>query len=281
MNNETVLITGASSGIGKELAREFAKNGHPIILTATSDGDLAQVAEEFSSEYGVTARFLAQDLLDPQGPQQLFDALNAEGIAIEILVNNAGVGHHGSFVDESVDHDIEMIHLNIEALVRMTKLFLPAMVARGRGRLLNTASIAGFMPAPQMAVYHATKAFVLSFSEALAEEVRKKAGVTVTALCPGATDTDFFPRGHLVDTTAFQKTQVMAPQDVAKGGFDALMRGDRVYVAGGMNKAMVFGRRLLPDSLMVKMTEFFYSDTNPAERKRESGEVAAKANGHS
>jgi short-subunit dehydrogenase len=278
MNNETVLITGASSGIGKELAREFAKNGHPILLTATSDGDLAQVAEEFSSEYGVTARFLAQDLLDPEGPRQLFDALNSEGIGIEILVNNAGVGHHGWFVNESIDHDTEMIHLNIEALVRMTKLFLPGMVARGRGRILNTASVAGFMPAPQMAVYHATKAFVLSFSEALAEEVGK-AGVTVTALCPGATDTDFFPRGHLVDTTAFQKMQVMAPQEVAKGGFEALMQGDRVYVAGGLNKAMVFGRRLLPDSLMVKMTEFFYSDTNPAERKRETGDVASKANG--
>jgi short-subunit dehydrogenase len=279
MNNETVLVTGASSGIGKELARQFAKNGHPVIITSTVEGDLDAVADDFTREYGVTVRFIAQDLLDPEGPQQLFDALNNEGIAIEILVNNAGVGHHGWFIDQPVSHDEEMIHLNIEAVVRLTKLFLPGMVARGRGRILNTASIAGFMPAPQMAVYHATKAFVLSFSEALAEEVAKS-GVTISALCPGATDTDFFPRGHLVDTTAFQKMQVMAPQDVAKGGYDALMRGDRVYVAGGLNKAMVFGRRLMPDSLMVKMTEFFYSDTNPADRKRESGDVASKANRH-
>ena len=276
MTNETVLVTGASTGIGKELARQFAESGRPVIITATSETQLSGVADELSSTTGSSVRFIAADLLDPKGPQQLFDAINNEGIAIEILANNAGLGYHGPFVNATAEQDIEMIRVNIEALVRMTKLFLPAMVARGRGKILNTASIAGFMPAPQMAVYHATKSFVLSFTEAIATEL-KDTGVTVTALCPGATDTPFFEHANAVDTTAFQKSHVMAPQDVAKGGFDALMRGDRVYVAGGMNKAMIFMRRLVPDSLMVKMNEMFYADTDPADRKREVGDVAAKA----
>jgi len=276
MKNETVLVTGASKGIGMELARQFAKHGYSLIITATSEEQLGETASRMQAEFNVPVRFVAADLRDPDAPQKLHDALEADGTGIDILVNNAGLGHHGWFVDQPGEDDVEMIRVNVEALVRMTKMFLPEMVARRSGRILNTASIAGFMPAPQMAVYHATKAFVLSFTEALAEEL-KDSGVTVTALCPGATDTDFFKTGDLVDTTAFQKMEVMPPQEVAKGGYEALMNGDRVYVAGGMNKAMVFMRRLMPDSVMVKMTKFFYSDTDPEDRKRDVGDVASKS----
>jgi short-subunit dehydrogenase len=247
-----------------------------VIITATSEEQLGETATKMQAEFNVPVRFVAADLLDPETPRKLLEALTADGTEIEILANNAGLGHHGWFVEQPEDFDQEMIGVNIEALVRMTKVFLPGMVARGSGRILNTASIAAFMPAPQMAVYHATKAFVLSFTEALAEEL-KDTGVTVTALCPGATDTDFFTTADAVDTMAFQKMQVMAPQEVAKGGYEALMAGDRVYVAGGMNKAMVFMRRMMPDSVMAKMTKFFYADTDPDEHKRDVGDIAAKS----
>ncbi len=272
--NERVLITGASSGIGLELAREFARHGHPLVITATVEDELVAVGRELTAAHGVEVYVIAQNLLEENAAQVLFDSIKAKGLEIEILVNNAGVGHKGKFVDQPLDYHLEMIRLNVETVVTFTRAFLPEMVARGHGRILNTASIAGFMPAPLMAVYHATKAFVLSFSEAVATEL-KDTGVTLTALCPGATDTDFFERADAVEATMFQKGNVMAPQDVAIGGYKALMSGDRVYVAGGLNKAMVFSRRLLPESLLAKMTELFYADVKPENHQREPGQIAA------
>ncbi|HEY8965523.1 MAG TPA: SDR family NAD(P)-dependent oxidoreductase, partial [Candidatus Methylacidiphilales bacterium] len=155
-----------------------------------------------------------------------------------------------------------------------THAFLPPMLARGRGRILNTASIAGFYPAPTLAVYHASKAFVLSFSEALATEL-EGSGITVTALCPGATDTDFFVEGEMVDTKIFQQGNVAAPQDVAAEGYDALMRGERVYVHGGLNKVLAFLQRVLPESARAKAMESLYAKTD--EIKRGRGSVEQKA----
>jgi len=275
-NNERVLITGASSGIGLELAREFARNGHPLIITSTVESELAEVGRTLEATYGVEVLIVAQDLLQLEAPQQLFDALKAKNLTIEILVNNAGVGHKGQFWSQPLDQHFEMIQLNIAAVVALTRLFLPEMLARGHGRILNTASTAGFIPAPLMAVYHATKAFVVSFSEALATELQDT-GVTLTALCPGATDTDFFERADAVESTMFQKGNVMSPQAVAEGGYKAVMRGDRVYIAGGLNKAMVFSRRLLPESFLAKMTEVFYSDVKPEDHKRNPGDIANRA----
>ena len=270
-NSGTVLITGASSGIGRELAYQFAQNGHPVILTARDAGDLEQVAADLSAKYQISARFVALDLEHPEAPQRLAATLQQEGIEIDILVNNAGFGQRGKFWEIPLETNLGICRVNMEAPVRLTHTLLPAMIARGRGRILNTASIAGFYPAPTLAIYHASKAFVLSWSDALATEL-EGTGITVTALCPGATDTDFFVEGDMIDTKAFQKSQVAAPQEVAAKGYDALMRGDRVFVPGGMNKLMVFLRRLLPESTQAKAMESLYEKTADIERNRGSVE---------
>jgi len=164
----------------------------------------------------------------------------------------------------------------IEWDVQVTYLFVPEMRRRGRGKILNTASIAGFEPGPLLATYHASKAFVLSWSEAIATEL-EETGITVTALCPGATDTDFFPKAGMVNTRAFQKGKVMAPQEVAKIGYEALMRGDRTVIAGGVNKALVWARRFMSEGAQAKKNQAFYKDAKPAARKRHRGDVERKA----
>lgn len=274
--NESVLITGASSGIGLELARQFAKHHHPLVLVARVESELRTIAAELSREYNVEVQFIAKDLENPDSPLEIYKAVTAYGISLDILVNNAGLGQRGRFWETPLDRDIAMIRVNSETVVRMTKLFLPGMVERRRGRILNTASVAAFEPGPLLAVYHATKAFVLSFSEALATEL-EDTGVRVTALCPGATDTDFFPKAHMVDARVFQKAQVMSPQEVAALGYDALMRGDRVYVPGAMNKTLVFSRRLLSDSAQAKLNKKFYESVDKDEIKRKRGDIETKS----
>jgi short-subunit dehydrogenase len=275
MDKETTLITGASSGIGLELARQFAKNGHNIIITAPVQSELDVIAADFTREYGVQVYPIAMDITRESAANELYQAAQDRGLRVDILVNNAGRGFRGPFVDGPLADDIEMIRLNIEAVVRLTKRFLPDMVQRRSGRVLNTASIASFEPGPLLAIYHATKAFVLSFSEALATEL-KDSGITVTALCPGPVDTDFFPKADMVTSRAFQKANVMAPQEVAETGYAALMRGERVIVPGGVNKAMVFSRRMFPESAQAKKNEKIYEDVDPEDIKRVPGEIAAK-----
>ena len=190
---------------------------------------------------------------------------------IEILVNNAGVGQKGKAWEIPLEEDLSMISLNVEAVLRLNKAFLPHMVSRGRGRILHTASVAGFQPGPGYAVYAATKAFLLSYSEALATEL-EKTGVTVTALCPGPTDTDFFIKADMLQTRAFQEAQLMAPQDVAEAAYKALMAGDRVIVPGAINKALVFTRRFLPESAQAKLQKALVSDVPQKKQKRVRGE---------
>jgi short-subunit dehydrogenase len=272
---ETALITGASSGIGQHLAREFARHGHPLVIVAPIEAELATLARSLEQEFRVTVRPIATDLTRADAPEMIFDEVAHGGTTIEILVNNAGLGQRGKFWENPADRDITMIRLNVEAVVRLTRLFLPPMLERRHGRILNTASVAGFEPGPNLAVYHATKAFVLSLSESLATELQDT-GVTMTALCPGPTDTDFFPKAEMVDTPAFQKANLMPPQTVAEAGYAALMKGERVIVPGAMNKTMIAARRLLPESAQAKKNEKLYSDTDPAERKREPHELEAK-----
>jgi short-subunit dehydrogenase len=274
MSTETVLVTGASSGIGRELARQFAKHGHPLVIVAPVQSELDAVAAALRQEYGVTVQAIAKDLEHEDAAQEIFDELAEDDIQIDILVNDAGHGQRGNFWEVSLERHISVIRLNVEAVIRLSRLFLPSLVKRGRGRILNLASIAGFEPGPLMAVYHASKAFVLSWSEALATEL-KDTGVTVTALCPGPVDTDFFPKAEMVETNAFQNAKVMSPQEVAEAGYDALMRGERVYVPGGMNKAMVFSRRFMSESAQAKMNEHMYDDAK--EHKRDRGDIEAEA----
>jgi short-subunit dehydrogenase len=272
MNSETTLITGSSSGIGMHLAWEFAAHGHPLILVAPVEAELLQVAAEISARHNVTVRVIARDLEKPDAAQEIFDELQAAGIPVEILVNNAGHGFRGNWWQIPLESDISMVRLNIEAVLRLTKLFLPPMLRRGRGRILNTASVAGFEPGPTLATYHATKAFVLSWSEALAIEL-EDLPVTVSALCPGATDTDFFPKADMLATRAFQGPILMAPQDVAKAGYDGLMAKDLFIVPGGLNKALVAARRVLSEGAQAKLNQKFYEDVPPEKRTRDRADM--------
>lgn len=271
---DTALITGASSGIGLALAREFGRHGHPLVIVAPVKAELDEVAAKLSSEFGVTVHPVAKDLSRPEAADEIFDHLLNAGIAIDILVNNAGLGQRGNFWETPLERDIEIIRVNAEAPVRLTKRLLPSMIARRHGWILNTASIAGFEPGPLLAIYHASKAFVLSWSEALATELKDAdTGVFLTTLCPGPVDTDFFPKADMVDTKAFQKANVMGPREVAEAAYEALMKGERLIVPGGMNKAMVAGRRMMPIAAQARMNEKMYEKVDPEDRQRERGDI--------
>jgi Short-chain dehydrogenases of various substrate specificities len=275
---DTALITGASSGIGLALAREFARHGHPLIIVAPVKTELDDVAARIREEFNVVVHTVAQDLAEENAADRVFDALVEAGVGVHILVNNAGLGQRGRFWETPLERDLEIIRVNVEAPIRLTKRFLPPMIERRRGWILNTASIAGFEPGPLLAVYHASKAFDLSWSEALTTELKDaNTGVVVTTLCPGPTDTDFFPKADMVDTKAFQKAKVMAPQEVAEAAYKGLMKGERLVVPGMMNKAMVMGRRMMTEAAQARMNEKMYEETDPGERKRERGDVEAKA----
>ncbi len=275
-SSEAALITGASSGIGLHLAREFARHGHPVILVAPVQAELEDLAARIRADFEVPAHAIAVDLREEDAVENIYAKLTEIGLLPGILVNNAGLGRRGRFWEIPLVEDISMIRLNIEAVIRLTKRTLPVLLERGHGRILNTASIAGFEPGPLLAVYHATKAFVLSWSESLATELADSP-VSVTALCPGPVDTDFFPKADMIDTHAFQQAQVLSPQEVAEAGYKAVMEGERVVVPGAANKAMVFSRRVLPEAAQAKINEKLYGGTEPEARKRERGDIEAEA----
>lgn len=273
--SSAVLITGASSGIGLELARSFARRKHRVVLVARVAAELDALAAEIRSETGADAIPLACDLNEPESIERMYDLIAAARLHIDILVNNAGLGQRGRFWETPLETDAEMVRVNIAAPIQLTKHFLPAMLNQGRGRILNTASVAGFEPGPRLAVYHATKAFLLSFSESLATEL-VGTGVTVTALCPGPTDTAFFEKAEMVDSNAFQKAKVMGPREVAEAGYEALMRGERVIVPGGLNRMMIAGRHFVPESVQARKNDKLYQDADLESRRREPGDIAAR-----
>jgi len=272
-SSDTVLITGASKGIGRELARQFAAAGHPLVTVAHSREELESAADELRTAHGADVHCVATDLADARGVDALWEELSRRRLDIGTLCNNAGLGQRGRFWEIPVERDLEMIRTNIEAVIRLTKRLLPPMLERGRGRILNTASIAGFEPGPLLAVYHATKAFVLSWSEALATEL-EDTGVTVTALCPGPVDTDFFPKADMLDTKVFQRGNVMGPIEVAEAAFAAVLRGDRVIVPGAINKAMVASRRIMPVKTQAKLNQKYYETADSRSRAR--GDIERK-----
>ena len=240
------LITGASTGIGLELARLAARDGYPLVLVARSAGRLAALGEELAGRHGVASTVVAADLADPAAPEHVAAECARAGLAIEILVNNAGFGGHGHFAGTPLRAELDMIQVNVSALVHLSKLFLPGMIERGHGRILNVASTAAFQPGPLMAVYYATKAFVLSFSEAIANELAGT-GVTVTALCPGPTRSEFHKRAEIEGARLVSGwVKMMDSASVASAGWAAMKRGRRVVVPGLANKVGVHAVRLAP-----------------------------------
>ncbi len=249
----TALITGGSVGIGLELARQFATHGHDLILVARHRDALEAAAGTLEGRYGIRVTVIASDLADPDSPQRLYDAVLGEGIDVEYLVNNAGFGLGGEFADTDVNTELDMIQVNIASLVHLTKLFMQPMLKRKSGGILNVASVAAFQPGPLMAVYYASKAFVLSFSEAIAEELRNS-GVTVTCLCPGATATNFADTAGITNSRVMTQAGVENAQDVAKVGYTALMKGERVAFTTMRNKVMVLSERFAPRTLVTKFS---------------------------
>ncbi len=250
----TALITGASGGIGYELAKLFAHDQHDLVLVARSTDKLAQVAAELQSA-GVAIKTFALDLAAPPAPKFLFDQLQRESIAVDILINNAGFGAFGEFAQMSEDDILGQIALNITALTELTRLFLPRMIKRGSGRIMNVASTAGFQPGPLMAVYYATKAYVISFSEAIANEVHDS-GVTVTCFCPGATHTGFAARAGNDVTRLFKKFGAMNAEKVALDGYRALMEGRTMAISGARNWIIAQSTRFAPRKMVTAVSRW-------------------------
>jgi uncharacterized protein len=248
----TALITGASGGIGLELARLFARDGCGLVLVARSGDKLEALAAELRAAHGVPVRPLAADLADPAAPARIHAELARAGTHVGALVNNAGFGLRGAFATLDETAQMEMLQVNVLALARLTRRFLPAMVERRAGGVLNVASTAAFQPGPRMAVYYASKAFVLSLSEALAGELAGT-GVTVTALCPGPTATGFQSRAGLERSRLFRDLRVMDAAAVARAGYRGFRAGKRVVIPGLGNRIGAALARLAPRGLVLRL----------------------------
>ncbi len=249
-DKKVALITGGTSGIGKELAKLFAKDGYDLILVARGQQGLDETANELRP-IGVKVTTISKDLSIKAQVFELCEEVTSSGIEIDTLVNDAGMGVYGLFKDNDIERELEIINLNINATVILTKHFVQQMATRGDGKVLNLGSIAGKVPGPWQAVYHATKAFVLSFTTAVREEM-EGSGLTFTALMPGITDTDFFNKADMNSSKAIQDPGVKAdPADVAKDGYDALMAGDDRVISGMKNKMQVGMSNLMPDSAVA------------------------------
>lgn len=237
--NQYALITGATSGIGYELSKLFAKDGYNLVLVARNGERLNEVANELKTSCSVEVTPLSKDLFRPEAAQEIYDEIKTRGIVINVLVNDAGQGEWGPFVQTPLSREIDIIQLNITSLVSLTKFFAKEMAARNEGKILQVGSEAGTTPAPLLSIYAATKAFVLSFTAALAYELRET-DITVTALLPGATDTDFFHKAHQEDTVVYREKELLDPKEVAKDGYNALMNGESKVISGGKTKMQVF-----------------------------------------
>ncbi|HWJ90283.1 MAG TPA: SDR family oxidoreductase [Flavisolibacter sp.] len=248
-NRRYALITGASMGIGFELAKLFAEDGYNLIIVARTRSDLEKAATEFS-QFGVDVISITKDLFQPNAAFELYDEIRNRRLTVDVLVNDAGQGQYGLFVESDIRRLLDIIQLNIVSLTTLTHLFLKDMVARNEGKILQVASIASELPGPWQAVYHATKAYVLSFTEALISELKDSA-VSMTALQPGATQTDFFNKADMQDSKILE-SRLSDPAQVAKDGYEALMKGDDKVVSGFKNKAMVAMSNVMPEKMVAE-----------------------------
>jgi len=248
------LVTGATSGIGYELAKLFAQDGINLVLVARNEENLNQTAEELRQINSIQVHTIPADLFEPNAAKQVYEKVKEAGVEIEYLVNNAGQGEWGRFFRTELDRDIDIVQLNIVALMSLTKYFLKEMVSRNSGRILQLASSFAKTPAPYAAVYAATKAFVLSFSEALVNEL-EETDVTVTALLPNATDTDWFHKAKAENTVTYKEAPLYDPAEVAASGYKALMNGDAKAEPGFMNKFQNALGTIMPDSTTASMAE--------------------------
>ncbi len=248
------MITGASGGIGADLAEIFARNGYNLVLLARNEAALEQHASRLKTQYQISAKFLAKDLSLPNAADEVFDYLQNEPLHVDVLVNNAGFGIFGPFWEADFIALTQLMNLNVVALTQLTRLLLPPML-RKRGKILNVASTAAFQPGPLMAAYYASKAYVLSLSEALANEL-KGTGVTVTALCPGPVRTEFQKRANMEESGLLsgRLLKVMDSKTVAEIGYKGMMKGKSIVIPGLLNKIGVFGVRLGPRKLITQIT---------------------------
>jgi short-subunit dehydrogenase len=253
--NQTALITGASSGIGYELAKLFAHDKYNLVLVARSGARLVQFADELEHQFGVSARTVPMDLSLPEAPQELFDELQRAGIGTEVLVNNAGYGVMGELAKIPLEESLGQINLNIIALTRLTKLFLAPMLERHSGKIMNVASTAAFQAGPLMSVYYATKAYVLLFSEGLANELQGS-GVTVTCFCPGPTDTGFQKRAGTERSRLFKRAAIMDAQSVARDGYRGLMKGQTLVISGTRNWLVAESVRFAPRKMVTAISRW-------------------------
>ena len=252
-NGMWALITGASSGIGRELARIMAKENWNLVLTARRESELLALAASLKTEYGASVKVVAADLGEPGAVPALVGVIRSQGLELSALVNNAGFGLFGSFCKTDWKTEGAMIDLNIRALTELTKALLPGMLARGNGRIMNVASTAAFQPGPGMAVYFATKAYALHFSEALAHEL-KGTGLTVTALCPGGTASGFQAAAAMENSAMVKGKKLPSSREVALFGYRAMMKGKPVAVHGMLNRLMAASIRFAPRRMVTAIT---------------------------
>ncbi|HYG03244.1 MAG TPA: SDR family oxidoreductase [Chryseosolibacter sp.] len=265
--DQYALVTGGTSGIGYEIAKLLAKDGYNLVLVARSNERLLEASDEFQ-QLGVDVHLIDKDLFDPAAAREVFQEVKAKNITVDVLINNAAQGQKGAFHDVPLERHLELIQLNITSLITLTRLFLGEMVSRNHGKILNLASVVSKTPAPEFSIYAASKAFVLSFSEAIAHEL-EETGITITALLPGRTDTDFFFKADMTETKEFQDHQLADPAVVAKDGYDALMSGKSRVISGLQNKAMVGMMNTMPDaSNAEKMHKNMQPTEKPADERR-------------
>ena len=257
MANETALITGASSGIGKEFARLFAADDSNLVLVARREDRLKALADELKSEFGVDVFILQKDLAEKNAPREIFETLQKEGMEIDVVVNSAGFGARGSFADLGEEAQIDMLQVNVVALTHLTRLFLPGIIERGRGGILNVGSLAGFQPGPNLSVYYATKAYVLSFTEALSEEI-KNPDIKITCLAPGPVRTEFGSKSELDDSLLF-KLSLMDVEPVVKAGYEGFRKGKVIVVPGIKQQLIPFLIRFTPRFLVRKIVKSLQS----------------------